>query len=75
LPLPLYYERLETLISWLEASGDAGMVRSPGARRWSAWLENTARGIALDVPTSESLRKLCQEYGLRLPQALGALAA
>jgi ureidoglycolate dehydrogenase (NAD+) len=75
LPLPLYYERLETLISWLEASGDAGMVRSPGARRWSARRENAARGIALDVPTAQSLGKLCQEYGLRLPQALGALAA
>jgi LDH2 family malate/lactate/ureidoglycolate dehydrogenase len=75
LPLPLYYERLETLIRWLEASGDAGMVRSPGARRWSARRENAARGIALDMPTAQALRELCHEYGLRLPQALGALAA
>jgi len=75
LPLPLYYERLETLISWLEASGDTGMVRSPGARRWSARRENAARGIALDAPTAQALRELCCEYGLRLPQAFGALAA
>jgi ureidoglycolate dehydrogenase (NAD+) len=75
LPLPLYYERIETLAAWLEASGDPGVVQMPGARRWAARRENAARGIRLDAPTAQALAELCRSLNLPLPRSFTPLAA
>ena len=74
-PLEVFYERVEALAAWLEASGEPGAVRLPGAQRWRALKENRARGIALDAPTTAALRKLCAALHLAPPRGLDTLAA
>ena len=75
LPLEQYYERIEALAAWLQASGEPGMVQIPGARRWQARRQNAALGIALDTKTINALGELFRSLRLPLPQSLTPLAA
>jgi LDH2 family malate/lactate/ureidoglycolate dehydrogenase len=74
MPLEAYYERIETLAAWLQASGDPGAVRLPGAQRWQARRENEVLGIALAPSTIGALVKLARELGIRPPASLTPLA-
>jgi len=64
-----YYERLESLIGTIQASGGGtgDDVSLPGDARWRAYNENTANGVPIDGNTRAALERLAAQRGLAVP--------
>lgn len=71
-PVEEYRARMESLIAALEASGEPGAVRLPGASRWRAYRENATLGIPLNENSIAGLLTLCAELGMPAPASLSA---
>jgi len=65
MPLATYYDRMETLISFLEASGDEVML--PGEGRWRALDRTRREGLRLDVHVSRALEELSRQHDIPPP--------
>jgi len=65
--LEAYYERLETLIETIKASGPDGQVQLPGENRWRHFDENSGKGIPLEAETRKALRELSDACGICVP--------
>lgn len=70
MPLKSFYDRMETLVEFLVASGapeGQPPVQLPGEHRWQARDQNLRGGIPLDEPTLRTLRELAGKAGLSVP--------
>jgi LDH2 family malate/lactate/ureidoglycolate dehydrogenase len=70
MPLQNYYERMETLVNWVKASGEGfeGMnVILPGENRWRAFEQTQTQGLRLDPHTQEALEQLSRQYAVPTP--------
>lgn len=75
LPIELFHGRMDELAAGLQASGDPGVIRLPGAQRWHAYRNSLACGIALDASTAQAVLALCCDSGLAPPACLVGLPA
>ena len=68
MPLTLWNERMDYLVSVLRASGLAdGDVLYPGEHQWDAYAANVKSGPELDAPMVEALTALAKELGVATP--------
>ena len=67
MPLEAYFDRLESLVATIKASGLGREVLLPGEARWKAYACNCVNGIAVAPETRVKLGQLAAPLGIRAP--------
>jgi LDH2 family malate/lactate/ureidoglycolate dehydrogenase len=70
MPLESYYERMETLVSWVKASTEDFEdmnVLLPGEGRWNAYAEAQTEGVLLDPGIRKTLEAFASELKVAVP--------
>jgi LDH2 family malate/lactate/ureidoglycolate dehydrogenase len=69
MPLEVFFDRMEELVTVLKASGRPDEVRLPGEKRWRNYAANIKDGIPLDAKTRAELEQLSAPFGIVAPWA------
>jgi len=67
MPLELFYQRLEGLVTEVHASGEEGKVRIPGEIRWKKYKDSLKYGVLIDSHLQASLEQLAEELKINFP--------
>jgi LDH2 family malate/lactate/ureidoglycolate dehydrogenase len=69
MPLDAYFDRLESLVEIIKASGLGREVLLPGEARWKAYAYNSVNGISIGAETRRLLSEFAEPLGIRAPWA------
>ncbi len=67
MPVEDFFDRMNLLVQFADASAADGAVRMPGDARWTAYRDSLEYGIALEPATMASVGDLAHKYGLTAP--------
>ena len=67
MPVEDFFDRMDLLAQFADASGSDNAVRMPGDARWVAYQDSLKNGIVLEPATMTSIADLAQSHGLTVP--------